>query len=167
MECRNFLSVVLPFTDSERAFLDLLLDHGVVDASILTADADLQRRIQTKPLLEWKAINVRKHKGLSLRSRSQTAALPGLHFLPQSPLFLPVQFSDDMAQAPLRDFIAPLIQARQQENFFLNIGRQEKQVHDLGDTGASDAFETSDVGEKINSTFLDQIIIVDCQGHDL
>jgi len=65
MECRESLSAVLPFTDSERAFLDLLLDRGVVDATILTADAGLQRRIQTQPLLEWKAINVRRHKGLS------------------------------------------------------------------------------------------------------
>jgi hypothetical protein len=64
-ECRDSLSAVLPFTDSEQAFLDLLLDRGVVDAKILTLDADLQQRIQTQPLLKWKAINVRKHKGLS------------------------------------------------------------------------------------------------------
>ena len=62
-ECREGLSAVLPFTDSERAFLDLLLDRGVVDSTMLTADASLQRRIQTQPLLEWKALNVRRHKG--------------------------------------------------------------------------------------------------------
>jgi predicted nucleotidyltransferase component of viral defense system len=64
-ECREGLSAVLPFMDSERAFLDLLLDRGVIDSTILTADASLQRRIQRHPLLEWKAINVRRHKGLS------------------------------------------------------------------------------------------------------
>ena len=64
-ECREGLSAVLPFTDSERAFLDLLLDRGVVDPTLLTADESLQRRIQSQPLLEWKALNVRKHKGLS------------------------------------------------------------------------------------------------------
>lgn len=64
-ECREGLSAVLPFTDSERAFLDLLLDRGVIDSTILTADATLQRRIQGQPLLEWKALNVRRHKGLS------------------------------------------------------------------------------------------------------
>ncbi|HON01096.1 MAG TPA: nucleotidyl transferase AbiEii/AbiGii toxin family protein [Acidobacteriota bacterium] len=64
-ECREGLSAVLPFTDSERAFLDLLLDRGVVDPTLLTADESLQRRIQSQPLLEWKALTVRKHKGLS------------------------------------------------------------------------------------------------------
>jgi predicted nucleotidyltransferase component of viral defense system len=64
-ECREGLSVVLPFTDSERAFLDLLLDRGVIDPTLLTADESLQRRIQCQPLLEWKALNVRRHKGLS------------------------------------------------------------------------------------------------------
>ncbi len=62
-ECRKALSVVLPFTDAEREFLDLLLDKGKIDASILTDDAALQLRIQTQPMLEWKALNVRKHRG--------------------------------------------------------------------------------------------------------
>ena len=64
-ECREGLSAVLPLMDTERAFLDLLLDRGVVDATILTDDLSLQRRIQKQPLLEWKALNVRRHKGLS------------------------------------------------------------------------------------------------------
>jgi hypothetical protein len=54
----------LPFTDSERAFLDLLLDRGKIDSTLLTADESLQRRIQCQPLLEWKALNVKRHKGL-------------------------------------------------------------------------------------------------------
>jgi hypothetical protein len=64
-ECRKGLSAVLPFTDSERTFLDLLLDRGMIDPTLLTADESLQRRIQSQPLLEWKALNVRQHKGLS------------------------------------------------------------------------------------------------------
>jgi hypothetical protein len=63
-ECREGLAAVLPFTDSERAFLDLLLDRGVIDASILTADAALQQRIRSQPLLAWKALHVRRHLGL-------------------------------------------------------------------------------------------------------
>jgi hypothetical protein len=63
-ECRKALSVVLPFTDAEREFLDLLLGKGKIDASILTDDAALKLRIQTQPMLEWKAFNVRKHRGL-------------------------------------------------------------------------------------------------------
>ena len=64
-ELARQLGPALPFTDAERAFLDLLLDRGEVDASILTSDATLQERIQAQPLLEWKALNVRRHKGLS------------------------------------------------------------------------------------------------------
>ena len=63
-ECREGLSAVLPFSDAEREFLDLLLDHGKIDSTLLTPDTSLQKRIQSQPLLEWKAINVRRHKGL-------------------------------------------------------------------------------------------------------
>ncbi len=64
-ECRDRLSAVLPFSDAEREFLDLLLDWGKIDATLLTSDTALQRRIESQPLLKWKAINVRRHKGLS------------------------------------------------------------------------------------------------------
>jgi len=64
-ECREGLGVVLPFNDAEREFLDLLLDKGEIDSTILTSDETLQKRIQQQPLLEWKALNVKKHKGLS------------------------------------------------------------------------------------------------------
>lgn len=63
-ETRRSLSDLLPFTDAEQAFLDLLLDKGEIDATILTSDTSLQKRIQVQPLLEWKALNVRSHKGL-------------------------------------------------------------------------------------------------------
>ena len=63
-ECREALSALLPLDDSELAFLDLLLDGGEIDATILTNDADLQQRIQTHPNLKWKAWNVRRNKGL-------------------------------------------------------------------------------------------------------
>ena len=64
-ECKRALCAVLPFTDTERTFLDLLLDDGEIDATILTSDTTLRERIQAQPLLEWKALNVRRHKGLS------------------------------------------------------------------------------------------------------
>ena len=47
-ELARQLGPALPFTDAERAFLDLLLDRGEVDASILTSDATLQERIQAQ-----------------------------------------------------------------------------------------------------------------------
>ena len=63
-KCRVALSIVLPFTDAERDFLDLLLERGEIDASILTSDVSLRQRIQAQPLLEWKALHVRRYKGL-------------------------------------------------------------------------------------------------------
>ena len=62
-ECRDRLSVVLPFTDSETEFLNVLLDKGQIVPSLLTSDKDLQNRISRHPLLEWKALNVREYKG--------------------------------------------------------------------------------------------------------
>ena len=63
-ECRDMLSVVLSYTDAETEFLNLLLDSGEIDPLLLTADKDLQERIRQHPLLEWKALNVREHKGI-------------------------------------------------------------------------------------------------------
>jgi predicted nucleotidyltransferase component of viral defense system len=64
-ECREALSMVLPFTEPELEFLCRLLDNGKVAPELLTTDPSLQDRIQKQPLLEWKALNVRKYKGLS------------------------------------------------------------------------------------------------------
>ncbi|MFZ0449020.1 MAG: nucleotidyl transferase AbiEii/AbiGii toxin family protein [Desulfatiglandaceae bacterium] len=63
-ECQAKLEAVLPFKDPEREFLDLLLEKGEIDASALTPDTALQERIQSQPLLQWKAFNVKRHKGL-------------------------------------------------------------------------------------------------------
>ena len=62
-ECRDRLSVVLPFSDSEKEFLNLLLDKGEIVSSLLTSDPELQECISRHPLLESKALNVREHKG--------------------------------------------------------------------------------------------------------
>ena len=56
---------MLPLTAAERGFLDLLLEKGEIDATILTSDTTLQQRIHAQPLLAWKALNVRRHHGLS------------------------------------------------------------------------------------------------------
>ena len=63
-ESRRVLSELLPFSGEERSFFDLLLDAGEIDANLLTTDEALRDRIQSQPLLEWKAKNVRRHKGL-------------------------------------------------------------------------------------------------------
>jgi len=59
-ECREALTVLLPFTEAEREFLDRLLDRGEIKPELLTSDAELQERINRHPLLEWKVVNVRK-----------------------------------------------------------------------------------------------------------
>lgn len=62
--CHAALSVVLPLTAAERTFLDLLLDRGEIHPEFLTSDHQVQARITAQPLLQWKAINVRKHRGI-------------------------------------------------------------------------------------------------------
>ena len=62
--CRRILSGVLPLAERERAFLDLLLDVGRIDPTYLTSDRVLQQKIRHQPLLHWKAMNVRYHRGI-------------------------------------------------------------------------------------------------------
>jgi hypothetical protein len=45
--------------------LDRLLDRGEIGPTLLAADTSLLRRTQSQPLLEWKALNVKRHKGLA------------------------------------------------------------------------------------------------------
>ena len=63
-QCRQNLTAVLPLDNAEKEFLDLLLDEARIDATLLTDDVELRRRIESHPLLQWKALNVRRHKGL-------------------------------------------------------------------------------------------------------
>lgn len=60
-ETRALLSAVLPLADHELAFLERLNGAGEIEASLLTADAALQQRIETNAGLRWKALNVKKH----------------------------------------------------------------------------------------------------------
>ena len=39
-----------------------MLDQRTIHPALLTADEALQQRIQCQPLLQWKALNVRRHK---------------------------------------------------------------------------------------------------------
>jgi predicted nucleotidyltransferase component of viral defense system len=62
-ECRDRLGAVLPLSADEIAFLDRILDHGEIQPELLTTDDEIAGRIRTHPLLQWKAVNVRQHKG--------------------------------------------------------------------------------------------------------
>jgi predicted nucleotidyltransferase component of viral defense system len=61
-ECRKAISIVLPFTEGEREFLDRLLDHGEINPSLITNDEDMSDKIRNHPGLQWKALNVREFK---------------------------------------------------------------------------------------------------------
>jgi predicted nucleotidyltransferase component of viral defense system len=54
---------LLAWSENERGFLDLLLDEGEIDATLLTNDRDLRDRVMAQPMLRWKAQNVREHRG--------------------------------------------------------------------------------------------------------
>lgn len=52
---------LLRWSSAESEFLDRLHDEGEVDATILHSDPQVQQRIQTQPMLLWKAQNVRQN----------------------------------------------------------------------------------------------------------
>lgn len=62
--CQEKLSQLLPFRENELAFLDSLLDEGEIKPELLTSDKLLQSNISRQPGLLWKALNVRKHRGI-------------------------------------------------------------------------------------------------------
>ncbi len=64
-ECQRDLKTLLPLNAAELAFLDRLLEHGEVEPALLTSNAELQRRIRSQPLLDWKAQHIRRFRGLS------------------------------------------------------------------------------------------------------
>lgn len=63
-ECRERLSLVLPLNDQELEFLRRLNDEGQIAPELLTADSAMQTIVREHPGLKWKALNVRKHRGL-------------------------------------------------------------------------------------------------------
>lgn len=63
-ECRNALATVLPLTEKELHFLNRLNDEGEIEPEHITQDTDLADRLRLHPGLVWKALNVKKHRGL-------------------------------------------------------------------------------------------------------
>lgn len=61
--CRARVGPLLTLSAGEQAFLDGVIEQGVIDASGLDAEADLQSRIAAMPMLQWKTSHVRKQKG--------------------------------------------------------------------------------------------------------
>lgn len=63
-ESRKALGAILPLSKAEREFLRRLNDRGEIDPALLTKDVELADRIRLHPGLQWKALNVRQHRGL-------------------------------------------------------------------------------------------------------
>lgn len=64
-ECRARLGALCRFTESELEFLNGILDRGEIKPELITSDYELQTRITSQPMLQWKAMNVRKHFNLN------------------------------------------------------------------------------------------------------
>jgi len=62
-DCRQKLSIILPLRVNELAFLDSILEQGEIKTELLTSDKEFIERINQHPLLQWKVMNVRQHKG--------------------------------------------------------------------------------------------------------
>jgi predicted nucleotidyltransferase component of viral defense system len=63
-ECRERLSLVLPLHDEQREFLRRLNDEGEIVPDLLTTDLAMQATVRGHQGLRWKALDVRKHRGL-------------------------------------------------------------------------------------------------------
>ncbi len=63
-ETRESLSRVPPFTEGEAQFLEALLERAEIHRERLTYDAAMIAKIKDQPMLHWKALNVKKFKGL-------------------------------------------------------------------------------------------------------
>lgn len=61
--CKQALGALFPLRENETAFLNNLLDHGVLEASLLTSDKNMIEKINSHPLLKWKAQLVAKNIG--------------------------------------------------------------------------------------------------------
>jgi len=60
--CREALTLLLPFSEGEKSFLERLLEQGEVQPLLLTQDETLAQRIVQQPMLHWKAHHVQKHR---------------------------------------------------------------------------------------------------------
>ena len=54
-DCKTALTTLFPLRERERAFLHSLFEHGEIDATLATDDRHLVEKINTHPLLQWKA----------------------------------------------------------------------------------------------------------------
>ena len=53
---------LLAWNEREREFIDRLSDRGELVAELIADDRALQALVREQPLLQWKALNVRKFR---------------------------------------------------------------------------------------------------------
>ncbi len=61
--CRTLASTLLPLRPNELEFLDRLNDHGELRPELLTEDQAMRGSLAQQPMLLWKALSVRQHRG--------------------------------------------------------------------------------------------------------
>ena len=54
VDCKTALKKLFPLRENEKIFLQQLFEHGKIEASLLTQDRDLIKKIHSHPLLQWK-----------------------------------------------------------------------------------------------------------------
>ncbi|RKY16044.1 MAG: nucleotidyl transferase AbiEii/AbiGii toxin family protein [Planctomycetota bacterium] len=64
-QTQRLMEIVLPLSADERSFVTEINERGRIDPELLTSDAGLAASITLNPGLRWKALNVRRHRGLS------------------------------------------------------------------------------------------------------
>lgn len=61
-DTQQLLAQLLPLRENEAAFLEQLNDDGEIHPEQPTTDEELQQKIILNPGLQWKALNVRRHR---------------------------------------------------------------------------------------------------------
>lgn len=62
--CRKKMSMILPFSPSEKEFLENINTKGEIKPELVTDSPEMCQIIKTHPMLQWKVYNVRKYFGL-------------------------------------------------------------------------------------------------------
>ena len=60
--CRERLGFLFNLSANEQAFLDGVLDRGEINTDLLETDPETRKRVNSMPMLAWKALHVRKHR---------------------------------------------------------------------------------------------------------
>src|SRR5262249_5959969 len=82
------------------------------------------------------------------------------------PLLMPVPFSSDGLHVGQTDWLTAVLDGRQKEDLFLDIGSQVEKIHNLADTSATHVPEASQRGLIGYQSGTKQAIKANGQGHE-